>query len=161
MSKKDSIKNNVFQFNALAAIYVRKCFPSIFTSYLYSSAGNSCISIKLVKNTSSVTWPTVKPVGLEDGLKDVTYVWWNFFSQHRALCIYLNQDTPSGLYRCARKQLLCDPTMNSFSGAGYSAKSGITYSQTVLPSGVTSNNLPNALSQINVFPFQRRCDPLM
>ncbi|SVE01394.1 uncharacterized protein METZ01_LOCUS454248 [marine metagenome] len=53
---------------------VRKCFPSILTSYLYSSAGNSCISIKLVKNTSSVTWPTVKPVGLEEGLKDVTYV---------------------------------------------------------------------------------------
>ena len=26
------------------------------------------------EKTSSVTWPTVKPVGLEDGLKDVTYV---------------------------------------------------------------------------------------
>ena len=74
MSKKDSIKNNVFQFNALTAMSVRKCFPSILKSYLYSSSGNSCISIKLVKNTSSVTWPTVEPVGLEDGLKDVTYV---------------------------------------------------------------------------------------
>ena len=57
------------------------------------------------------------------------------------------------LYLCALKQLLCSPVINWFSGFGYFAKSGMTYSQTVSPSGVTSNSLPNALSQMNVFPF--------
>ena len=38
---------------------------------------------------------------------------------------------------------------------------GLTYSQTISPSGVTSNNRPHWPSQISVLPLDSRCAPLM
>ena len=36
---------------------------------------------------------------------------------------------------------------------------GLTYVQTVSPSGVTSNNVPRGPSSMSVFPFGRRTAP--
>src|SRR6476620_8915173 len=61
----------------------------------------------------------------------------------------------SALYRSARKTRL--PSVVGGPAKKGLPKKGLTYSQTISPSVVTSKNRPNEDSQASVLPFGRRC----
>src|SRR5260370_28712772 len=73
----------------------------------------------------------------------------------QVLVVALARAISSALYRSARKTRL--PSVVGGPAKKGLPKKGLTYSQTISPSAVTSKNRPNEDSQASVLPFGNRC----